>query len=203
MSLCSIGCEEKGESKKSESPFGDSDTIPTSLELNVALLFFGFGDAGHFLRDGDVDEDGDLVFDLEELSRLDGRQDVFDLTMVFLEQVEAGVFVIKPALGHLGGFFVVEGPAFLGLDEIADEIGAVEGLFGQVELVFVVNGPKLVRLRLGEFHDLVDHGDFGGVNVAAEKLELLGEIVADIRSGGAQCDAEGGGEEGEKFGFHI
>jgi hypothetical protein len=147
-----------------------------------------------------------LILDLEKLPGLNGGQGFLDPAVVFLYQVQSRPLAFEPAPGHVLRPGVVERAVLVGLDKLVDELGAANRLLPQLVLVLAIDGPELLRVRGGEFHDPVDDLHLGGVEVRPQELEVIVNIVVHFGDWGrarVQCHEGYQGHQGGQFNrFH-
>ena len=65
--------------------------------------------------------------------------------LVFLQQIQPGPLALKPALGHVFGLRVIEAAILVGLDELSNQLSAVDGQLAQLILVVAINRPSKPR----------------------------------------------------------
>jgi hypothetical protein len=72
--------------------------------------------------------------------------------MVFLQQVQPRTLAFEPAFGHVLGLRIVEGTILVRLDELGNELGAVDG---RLPNVLVCEDVELrVLVEVSSVHDL-------------------------------------------------
>jgi len=105
--------------------------------------------------------------------------------VVLLEELQPGALGLEPASGDLLGVRVVEGAVLVRLNKLGDEFGAGDRELAEFEFVLTIEGLEPLRVGRGELHDLVDDFDLGGVQVGAEELEIVVDVVVAFgRPGG-------------------
>src|SRR6185369_7156089 len=82
----------------------------------------------HLRSDGQINEDADLIFDLQKLSRTNWRERLLDLAMGLFKEAQPRPLAAEPAFGHVTGSGVVERAVVVSLNELDDELSAVDRL---------------------------------------------------------------------------
>ena len=84
--------------------------------------------------------------------------------------------------------------------EVTDQRHLAVAYGGEFLLVVAIDGPELVRLGDGEFHDLVENADFARVEVRTQHFEIGAGVIGrqvglPLIRRGATVQEERGGEE--------